>query len=95
MYKNYSCTSLPDQNGVHTMNYEIVVSWDAGMRDVQFADADSTVLAGLAFRGLKITAGAPTATVGKWLPGAIVQNINDADVYRNDGTTAVPSWVLI
>lgn len=77
------------------MNYEIVVPWDVTIRDVWFADADSTVLDGLAYRGLKITAGAPTATVGYWLPGAIVQNINDADVYRNDGTTAAPSWVLI
>lgn len=75
------------------MNYEIVVSWDTTLRDVRFADADSTTLKGLAYFALKMTAGAPTATAGNWLPGAKVTNVADASEWRNNGTTASPSWV--
>lgn len=78
------------------INYQTVVPWDVDMADVGFADADNgTILKGLAINGLKKTAGAPAATVGVWLPGALVQNVADGDLYRNSGTTAAPVWTLV
>jgi hypothetical protein len=40
----------------------------------------------------KTTTGAPSATVGVYIPGAIVQNIVSGIVYSNIGTTASPVW---
>jgi len=78
------------------INYDTVVSWDATIADVGYADADNgAILKGLAISGLKITTGAPTATVGKWLPGALVQNVIDGTTYQNTGTTASPTWSLL
>ena len=45
--------------------------------------------------GQKSTAGAPVTTAGVFAPGCLIQNQADSDVYRNDGTTAVPVWVAV
>lgn len=79
------------------MNYQTVVDWDVNLRDVWFTDADTlpTALQGLVKSGIYITAGAPTATAGKFIPGAIVQNAVTGDVYRNQGSTATPIFVTM
>ena len=75
------------------MNYHTVVSWDSSLADVVNANADNgTILKGLAVRALKITTGAPAAIAGRWLPGAIVQNLISGVVYRMSGSTAAPAW---
>lgn len=74
------------------IQYETVVKWDATLRDVGFADADLPSLAGLAINALKITSGAPAATAGQWLPGAMVSNVVTGIVYQMTGTTASPAW---
>lgn len=78
------------------INYDTVVKWDSTLADVGYADADNgTLLKGLAINALKITTGAPTATVGQWLPGALVQNIVSGILYRNSGSTASPVWTVV
>lgn len=54
---------------------------------------DMDPLTGLVIRGTVITT--PPTTAGCFVPGAILQDIENGDVYRNDGTTAVPDWVNI
>lgn len=78
------------------INFDTVVKWDVAMADVGYADADNgTILKGLAINGIKTTTGAPTATAGQWLPGALVQNVVSGILYRNSGTTASPVWSAI
>lgn len=77
------------------INYLTGVDWDPAIADVGFADADNPDLAGLAINGLKITAGAPAAIAGHWLPAAIVQNIATGVAYINTGTTASPVWTAM
>ena len=75
-----------------SIQYKKVVSWDAAIVDVGFADSDvSSGLKSLAINGIKITAGAPAATVGVWAPAALVQNSADGNLYLNSGTTAAPA----
>lgn len=45
---------------------------------------------GLYVSGQWTETGAPTATAGIYIPGAVLQNTADGDVYVNTGTTAVP-----
>lgn len=80
------------------VQYRSVVSWDANIVDVGFMSSDNTVpsaLAGLAIDATQIVTGAPAATVGHWIPGAIIQNAIDGTVYQNRGTTAAPVWALV
>lgn len=77
------------------VNYDTVVDWDAEIIDVGYADADNQDTQGLAISGIKITTGAPAATAGHWLPGAIVSNIVSGIVYINAGSTASPAWQAI
>lgn len=77
------------------IQYLTVVNWDVNLADVGFADADNKNLAGLAIFALQLVAGAPTATVGQWLPGAMVHNVVDGNVYQMTGTTAAPVWALM
>ena len=78
------------------VQYATKVKWDAAMADVGFVDADNkSILKGLAISGVKTTTGAPAATVGQWLPGAIVNNVIDGSAYIMTGTTASPTWALI
>jgi len=78
------------------INYETKVPWDSTLADVGFADADNnSILKGLAMNALKVTSGAPAATAGYWLPGAIIQNVITGVLYVNTGTTASPVWSII
>jgi hypothetical protein len=73
------------------INFDTVVPWDSTLADVGYADADNgTILKGLVINALKTTTGAPTATAGKFLPGAIVQNVVSGITYINTGSTASP-----
>jgi len=79
------------------INYKQVVIWDATLIDVGFLGSEQSVpsaLRGLAASGVKITTGAPTATVGQWIPGAKVTNAVDGTFYINTGTTAAPVWSI-
>lgn len=78
------------------MNYQTVVPWDATLRDAWFTDTDTigSAFAGLVFQAIKITTGAPTATAGVFIPGAIIMNAVDGTIYQNTGTTASPTWTL-
>jgi len=76
-----------------SINYDTVVSWDATLADVGYADADNgSLLKGLAICALKTTTGAPATVAGHWLKGAIIQNIIDGTFYIMTGTTASPAW---
>lgn len=77
-----------------SVQYSTEVSWDADLIDVDFINASTApfALQGLAKMAVKITTGAPTATVGKFIPGAIVINAVSGLVYRNSGSTASPAW---
>lgn len=50
---------------------------------------------GLYVSGQWTTAGAPTNTPDIYIAGALIQNIVDANVYQNTGTTAVPNFQAI
>ena len=80
-----------------SVQYKTVVTWDATLIDLEFIDSTSapTALKGLVQSAVKITAGNPTATVGVFMPGAIVQNAVDGSVVRNSGSTASPSWTAM
>lgn len=80
------------------INYKQKVIWDANVIDVGFLGSEQSVpaaLRGLASEGTYIVTGAPAATVGQWVPGAIISNAIDATLYQMTGTTAVPIWSLI
>lgn len=80
------------------INYKQKVIWDANVIDVGFLGSEQSVplaLRGLASEGTYIVTGAPTATVGQWVPGAIISNAIDATLYQMTGTTAAPVWSLI
>lgn len=65
------------------------VDWDADLSDLGLNET------GLVIDGLKTTSGAPTATAGKFAPGAIIQNIVTGVLYANTGTTASPVFGVI
>lgn len=80
------------------IQYAQTVSWDAEIIDVGFLGSEQSVplvLRGLASCGIKITTGAPAATVGHWIPGATIQNAVSTVFYRNSGSTASPVWTAI
>ncbi len=64
-----------------------VVPWDTSLSDAEL-DSD-----GLVTQCKKNTAGAPTATVGKFIPNALVQATDGA--YLNSGSTASPVFSKI
>jgi len=78
------------------VQYQTEVTWDVTLKDVGFTDADTigSVFAGLVESAIKVTTGAPVATAGKFIRGAIVQNAFDGTVYQMTGTTASPVWTL-
>lgn len=77
--------------------YSTVVTWDVDIIDVEYIDSTSAPLAlrGLVQTAVKVTAGNPVATVGVYMPGAIVQNAADGSVVRNSGSTASPAWTAL
>ena len=78
------------------MNYEIIPKWDTSMSVVfKLGDVSNINLAGLAYQGIKSTAGAPAATAKRWIPGATVYNAVTGINYQNTGSTASPVWSVI
>ena len=71
------------------IQYYTNVIWDDNIREV------GTDESGLAIDAIAITAGAPAATTRQWIPGALVQNRVDGELYRNAGSTTSPSWVVV
>ena len=76
------------------IQYDTVVSWDSTLIDVEYTDTENALVKGLVEHAIKITTGAPAATAGYFIPGAIIQNAYDGTLYINTGTTAAPVWVL-
>lgn len=73
----------------------MTVEWDGAMMDVGFLDTlGPNPFKGLAISGVKITTGAPAATVGVWAKGAQVYNVFDGVWYQMSGTTAAPAWTI-
>ena len=73
------------------------VSWDDTLIDVEYTDTDTcpTAMAGLAIFAVKTTTGVPTATAGKFIPGAIISNSVSGVIYSNTGSTASPVWSVV
>ncbi len=80
-----------------SVQYSTVVDWDTTLIDVEFTDTDTapTAMQGLVQFAIKTTSGVPTATVGKFARGAIVQNAATGIVYIMNGTTASPTFTPI
>jgi len=80
-----------------SVQYVTTVGWDATLMDLELTDASTmpTALQGLVQSAVKITSGAPTATAGKFIPGAIIQNAVTGVLYSNTGSTASPVWSVI
>ncbi len=80
--------SLTIIKGKHSMgiNYSRTVYWNVTIINA-WLNQD-----GLVCSAQKTTAGAPAADVGRYVPGAIVQNLVTGLVYRMSGTTASPAW---
>lgn len=72
------------------------VLWDVTLTDLvllpstAFTRANS--IAGLVTDAVKMTTGAPTATAGKFIPGALIRNAVSGLVYQNTGSSASPVW---
>lgn len=77
------------------IQYQTSVDWDASLIDLQFTDIDNPLVKGLVCFAIKITAGAPTATAGKFIPGATIANAVTGIIYQNTGTTASPVWSVM
>lgn len=77
------------------MNYDTVVPWDVTLIDVWYTDIDNPLVKGLVKSAVKITTGIPTATAGKFIPGALIQNAVTGILYIMNGTTASPSWNVV
>lgn len=75
------------------------VSWDLTLTDLVLLPSTAFTrpinIAGLVTSAVKMTTGAPTATAGKFIPNAIIQNAIDGGVYQNTGSTAAPVWSLM
>lgn len=68
------------------IQYRRNVNWDVTLEDLGYGEN------GLVVDAVKITTGAPTATAGKFIPGAIIQNKISGVIYVNTGSTASPVW---
>ena len=80
-----------------SVQYQTGVDWDVTLIDLEYTDATTapTAMQGLVQTAVKTTSGAPTATAGKFIPGAIVQNAVTGLLYVNTGSTASPVWTVI
>lgn len=76
-----------------SVQYYATVGWDTTLIDIETTDTENSVAPGLVQSAVKITTGAPTATVGYFMPGAIIQNAVDGTTYINGGTTALPVFI--
>lgn len=79
------------------VQYQTTVDWDPTLKDLGYVDSDTigAAFAGLVESAIKVTAGAPTATVGKFIPAAQVKNAVSGITYTNTGSTAAPVWSVI
>lgn len=83
------------------MQYHTNVTWDATLTAVWTLQSDANTrapavaIAGLVSSAVKMTTGAPTATVGKFIPGAMIQNAISGVIYFNTGTTASPVFTAL
>lgn len=78
-----------------SVQYQTEVFWDSTLIDLEYTDINNPLVKGLVIQAIKITAGAPAATVGRFIPGAIIQNAATGINYQNTGTTASPVWAVI
>jgi len=80
-----------------SVQYATGVVWDATLFDLELTDASTAPAAmqGLVKYAIKKTTGAPTATAGKFIEGAMIANAVDSQVYLNTGTTASPVWTVM
>ncbi len=72
------------------IQYERNVTWDATLINLGFIVDQNNQ--SLVIDGQKITAGAPTATAGRFAIGAEIINLVSGIHYINTGTTASPIW---
>lgn len=77
------------------IQYKTDVDWDTTLFDLEYTDIDNTVAKGLVARACKNTSGAPAATAGYFMVGAVVTNAVTGIQYKNTGTTASPVWSVI
>lgn len=75
------------------------VPWDATLIELEVIGSDAITrkagIAELVQKAVKITTGAPAATAGKFIPSALVWNAVDGELYKMNGTTAVPTWTIL
>lgn len=77
-------------------NYHVRPFWDMTLAQVGTVEIlVSGVLTELVSVGVKDTTGAPVATAGKFIRGAIIQNAVTGINYQNTGTTASPVWSVV
>lgn len=77
------------------MNYKTDVDWDTTLFDLWFTDIDNTAAKGLVYSAFKNTSGAPAATAGYFMVGAVVTNAVTGIQYKNTGSTASPVWSVV
>ncbi len=81
------------------VQYKTNVLWDSTLCALELVESDAVTrkagIAGLVQFAVKITAGAPTATSGKFMKAAQIQNAVDGTWYENTGTVAAPTWSLV
>jgi len=80
-----------------SIQYQTGVAWDATLIDLEYTDSSTApaALQGLVKYAIKKTTGAPTATAGKFIEGAMIANAVDSQMYLNTGTTASPTWTVM
>lgn len=80
-----------------SVQYSTEVIWDSTLKDLEYTDSSTigAAFAGLVKYAVKVTTGAPTATAGKFIPGAIISNAVSGVNYQNTGSTASPVWSVI
>lgn len=75
------------------------VLWDVTLTDLVLLPSNAFTrangIAGLVTTAVKMTTGAPTATAGKFIPGATIQNAVSSVIYQNTGSTASPVWSIM
>jgi hypothetical protein len=80
-----------------SIQYQTGAAWDATLIYLEYTDSSTApaALQGLVKYAIKKTTGAPTATAGKFIEGAMIANAVDSQMYLNTGTTASPTWTVM
>lgn len=79
----------PKNNPMAFIQYRRNVVWDVTLEDLGYGEN------GLVESAVKKTTGAPTATAGKFIPAALIQNKIDGTLSMNTGSTASPVWTTV